>query len=309
MRPRPRAVENNLPQYQVNPFVGASMRPRPVSWRTSLNVSGEATDTTLQCGHGLVPWRTTGQICRMPLDCLASMRPRPRAVENVPAAFASGRPSNSFNAATASCRGELLIPWRSLNKLPLLQCGHGLGPWRTKTPMPSRVASSALQCGHGPCRGEPWIAGCKLFVGNRFNAATASCRGELLLRLPEDLYEGMLQCGHGPCRGEHRRGRHGALRLDASMRPRPRAVENLQSPCHIIATMRSLQCGHDPCRGERSRRRRFRKPGFTLQCGHGLVPWRTKRILRPFRLGYALQCGHGLGPWRTAGSSCVTVRC
>ena len=58
-----RAVENICRRIAVDPSSALQCGHGLVPWRTSVNVSGEATDTTLQCGHGLRAVENSGQIC------------------------------------------------------------------------------------------------------------------------------------------------------------------------------------------------------------------------------------------------------
>ena len=148
------------------------------------------------------------------------------------------------------------------------------------------------------CRGEPGIAGCKLFdrqplqcghglraVENYccrlpktctkecFNAATAFVPWRTSAGPSWRRFDWMLQCGHGL-----------------------RAVENLQSPCHImchdaVASMRP----RPSCRGERSADGGLGSAGCTLQCGHGLRAVENEAHFATVRAwADALQCGHGL---------------
>ena len=83
---------------------GASMRPRPsCRGERQAAMNRYAGWTTLQCGHGLVPWRTG------PMDCIAAAR-----------------------SASASMRPRPSMPWRTMEPASAgrrcveLQCGHGL---------------------------------------------------------------------------------------------------------------------------------------------------------------------------------------
>ncbi len=126
-----RAVENEYAVGAALKPLRASMRPRPVPWRTSAGwPRTPRRPKKLQCGHGLVPWRTD-----------AGDRIRTAIFE-------------------LQC-GHGLVPWRTPDRSPTpqsvaqLQCGHGLVPWRTGQWSRWGRAVCLLQCGHGPCRGEP----------------------------------------------------------------------------------------------------------------------------------------------------------
>ena len=233
--------------------------------------------SALQCGHGRRPWRTAA-VARAAEGYAvnASMRPRPKAVENH------------------------LERWRIIQRLSL-QCGHG--PKAVENciaPMPAR-ASERLQWGHGR---RPWrtarlstpyssaSAGFNAATARRpwrtqplpqrepcplhgFNGATARRPWRTCCsRRSRNAWHVALQWGHGPKTVENPRSlRHGMRRsCKASMRPRPedrgepRLPIRTTPPVQDSASMRP----RPEDRGELLEPRRVQVARSSrLQCGHG----------------------------------------
>ena len=254
MRPRPSC--RGEPGTRASAALAASMRPRPScrGERSTACVIEEQL-RCLQCGHGL------------------------RAVENRMRTAWRTR-LRRFNAATASCRGE-----------------------RQEAAALSRAIT--LQCGHGPCRGERAPETGVTIRGVSFNAATAFVpwRTSCVIRSTARTTR-RFNAATASCRGERSEPTDGPEAVDASMRPRPScrgepAARRYDKPCREVASMRPRpSCRGEPaanCQAIRRRGSRFNAATASKAVENSARSWASAKPCASMR--------PRPGPWRTKASS------
>ena len=108
----------------------------------------------LQCGHGEMPWRTRATDSAVLDRRQASMRPR-RCCRGERREQSSARGTGRrFNAATAMMPWRTCIVQRVASGMSSFNAATAMSPWRTASDSQSRRhGGQLLQCGHGMM---PW---------------------------------------------------------------------------------------------------------------------------------------------------------